>query len=385
MITLRPWKGSKNTYEADITLTAPDGRQVRRRVKVPVTGKSAAERWARGREQVLLAELMGLSAVGPRERAAEVAERVGLAGRRARAVAEPVAVAEPPAVPTVGEFAVTFVECCKADRLAVNTLTGYDVHLRVYILPVLGKRRLDAISQRDLLALKARLVELAVSTAAEVLKTLKCLLNRAIKLGVLERAPLEIEVPRRVKRSPVAFTEAETAALVAAATEAGPEALAMVLLGLDGGLRRGEILALRWDDVDLGRRTMTIRRTLVRGEVSDTTKGRSEETVGLTRRLTDALTAAQHTRGPFVLASTLGGHRTEGWLRDQLVRLVKKAGVRWLGTHALRRTCGTRIADNGGGINAVAAQLRHRGLQMAARYVDRHAGAGEAALRALER
>jgi integrase len=295
MITLRPWKGSKNTYEADINLTAPDGRQVRRRVKVPVTGKSAAERWARGREQVLLAELMGLSAAGPRERAAEAPER-------ARAVAQRVEVPEAPAVPTVGEFAVTFIECCKADRLALNTLTGYDMHLRVYILPVLGSRRLDAISQRDLLALKARLIQLAVSTAAEILKTLKCLLNRAIKLGVLERAPLEVEVPRRLKRSPVAYTDAETTALLAEATEAGSEALAMVLLGLDGGLRRGEILALRWDDLDLERRAMTIRRTLVRGKVSDTTKGRSEETVGMTRRLTDALTAARHTRGRFVLA-----------------------------------------------------------------------------------
>lgn len=58
MITLRPWKGTKNTYEADITLTAPDGRKVRQRVKAPVTGKSAAERWARAREQELLAELL---------------------------------------------------------------------------------------------------------------------------------------------------------------------------------------------------------------------------------------------------------------------------------------------------------------------------------------
>ena len=325
MITLRPWRGSDTHFEVDIALIAPDGRRFRRRLKAPVTGRANVERWARAREQHLLAELLA-----------------------------PPAPPAPPPPPTFHAFAATFLEACRADRLAVNTLTGYEVQLRVYILPVLGGRRLDAISQRDLLALKARLVELAVSTAAEVLKTLKCLLNRAIKLGVLERAPLQIEVPRRVKRSPVAFTEAETAALVAAATEAGPESLAMVLLGLDGGLRRGEILALRWDDVDLGRRTMTIRRTLVRGKVSDTTKGRSEETVGLTRRLTDALAAAKHTRGPFVLAPTLGGHRTEKWLRGHLVRLVETAGVRWLGTHALRRTCGTRIADNGGGINGPA-------------------------------
>lgn len=292
--------------------------------------------------------------------------------------------AERPPAPTVREFAETFLACCRADRLARNTLTAYDVHLRVHILPVLAERRLDAISQRDLVALKNRLVDRKQSTAAEILKTLKCMLNRAVKLGALDRLPVEVDVPRRVRGEPVAYTPRETAALVEAATNEGPMALAAVLLGLDGGLRRGEILALQWADVDLERRTLTVRRTLVQGELGTTTKGHSEETIGLTRRLVAAL-ANTPRQGPFVLMTDKGGHWKEARMAKLIRRLARRAEIRELGTHVLRRTCATRIADNGGGVTAVAAQLRHRGLQMATRYVERRASASEHALRALEK
>jgi len=57
--------------------------------------------------------------------------------------------------------------------------------------------------------------------------------------------------------------------------------------------------------------------------------------------------------------------------------------VPWHGTHVLRKTCGSRIADGGGGVAAVAAHLRHKDLQTASRYIDRH-GASSRAINALE-
>jgi integrase len=64
-------------------------------------------------------------------------------------------------------------------------------------------------------------------------------------------------------------------------------------------------------------------------------------------------------------------------------KIVTLAGVPWHGTHILRKTCGTRIADGGGGVSAVATHLRHRNLQTASRYIDRR-GATTRALQALE-
>ena len=75
----------------------------------------------------------------------------------------------------------------------------------------------------------------------------------------------------------------------------------------DAGLRRGEMLALHWTDLDFKRGTMVVRHNIVRGTL-DLTKGRSEDEISMTARLCAALQAARHDRGRFVLANGRGNH-----------------------------------------------------------------------------
>ncbi|HEY8378642.1 MAG TPA: tyrosine-type recombinase/integrase [Nannocystis sp.] len=355
MIKLRPWKGSKHEFEVDIIVTNAQGRRLRRRVKAPVTGRTNAERWARALEQELFAQVL---APEP----------------------EPNSEPEKPP-PTFEEFARVFLELCEADRLGVNTRMNYDVHLRHYLLPVLGRRRLDEIQSEDITKLKKKLAKKSHNTMCEVLKTLRRVFNRAIAEKKIKRAPVDFEIPRRRHQLPVAYDDHEQAALLAAAHALGPLYVVVVLLGMDAGLRRGEILGLQWSDITLKRASMVIRHNIVRGKL-DIPKGRTEEEVGLTKRLIEALEALPRT-GPFVLdnkGSHFKEHNMNAWMRA----LVKRASVPWRGTHVLRKTCGTRIADGGGGVAAVAAHLRHKDLATASRYVDRR-GATSRALYALER
>ncbi len=353
MIKLRPWKGTKNEFEADIIVNGPNGRTLRKRVKAPVTGKSNAERWARSLEQELLAQLLA-----------------------------PEPEAEKPPAPTFEEFAVTFLDLCRANRLGVNTLLNYEVHLRLYLLPVLAKRRLDAMKPADLTAIKASMTTKARNTASEVLRTLRRMFSVAIAQEIIEREPVRFDIPSRLYKAPIAYGEAEQQALLAGAQALGPEYVAMVLLGMDAGLRRGEILALQWSDLDLKRGVMTIRHNIVRGKL-DVPKGRTEDEVGITQRLNAALVAARHERGPFVFSTATGGHYKEHNVERWMKKLAKLSNIPWYGTHVLRKTCGTRIADGGGGVAAVAAHLRHKDLQIASRYIDRR-GANSRALNALE-
>ena len=353
MIKLRPWKETKNEFEVDIIVNGPNGRTLRKRVKAPVTGKSNAERWARSVEQELLAQLLA-----------------------------PEPEPEKPPAPTFEAFAVIFLDLCKANRLGVNTLMNYEVQLRLYLLPVLGKRRLDAVKPADLTAIKTSLSTKARSTMTEVLKTLRRLFIVAIEQGFIEREPVKLDIPARIHKSPIAYDDADQQALLAAAQALGPEYVAMVLLGIDGGLRRGEMLGLQWSDLNLARASMTIRHNLVRGTI-DVPKGRTEEEVGMTRRLIEALGAIRHQRGPFVFATDSGAHYKDHTITRWMEQLVEKGDLTWHGTHVLRKTCGTRIADGGGGVAAVASHLRHKNLQTASRYIDRR-GAGSRALNALE-
>ncbi|WP_434420170.1 tyrosine-type recombinase/integrase [Nannocystis pusilla] len=360
MIKLRPWKGKKNEFEVDVVARTTNGDELRRRVKAPVTGRTAAERWARALEQELFAQSL---AAGPQKE-----PQTGLAQENV-----------PP--PTFKEFAREFLELCEMDRLGINTRVNYEVHLRRYLLPVLARRRLDEIEPKDIAKLKKSLATRSHNTSCEVLKTLRRIINRAIAEKKLQKAPLDFEVPRRQHRLPVAYDEHEQAALLAAAHERGPMYVVIVLLGIDAGLRRGEILGLQWSDIALKRASMVIRHNIVRGNL-DAPKGRTEDEIGITRRLIEALEALPRT-GPFVLDNK-GSHYKEHNMKAWMQTLVKRAGLPWRGTHILRKTCGTRIADGGGGVAAVATHLRHKDLGTASRYIDRR-GATSRALHALEK
>ena len=353
MIKLRPWKETKNEFEVDIIVNGPSGRTLRKRVKAPVTGRSNAERWAKSVEQDLLARLLA-----------------------------PEPEPEKPPAPTFEEFAVTFLGLCKSNRLGVNTLTNYEVHLRLYLVPVLGKRRLDEVKPTDITKVKDLLTAKSHNTTCEVLKTLRCVFNAAIKEKVLKHVPVEFDIPARLHKAPVAYDDAEQAALLAAAEALGPSYVAMVLLGIDGGLRRGEILGLKWSDINIKRATITIRHNVVRGKL-DIPKGRTEEDIGMTKRLGEALAAARHQRGPFVFSTDAGEHYKDHNIKRWMEQLVKAGKIPWRATHVLRKTCGTRIADGGGGVAAIATHLRHKDLKTANRYIDR-SGASTRAINALE-
>lgn len=99
---------------------------------------------------------------------------------------------------------------------------------------------------------------------------------------------------------------------------------------IDGGLRRGEILGLQWSDLDLKRGIIAVRHNIVRGKV-DVPKGRTEEDVGLTSRLSEALQAFPRT-GVFVLDNE-GSHDKEHNMKSWMTTLVKRAGLPRRGTH----------------------------------------------------
>ncbi|MBL9100690.1 MAG: tyrosine-type recombinase/integrase family protein [Myxococcales bacterium] len=353
MIKLRPWKGSKNEFEVDVIVNGPQGRALRKRVKAPVTGKSSAERWARALEQELLSQLLA-----------------------------PEPAPEKPPAPTFEEFAAIFLDLCRANRLGVNTLMNYEIHLRHYLVPVLGKRRLDQIPPADITRIKSSLSAKSHNTACEVLKTLRRVFNVAIAQKHITGEPVDLEIPRRLRKAVVAYDAVQQAALLTAARELGPFFELVVLLGIDGGLRRDEIVGLHWSDINFGQGFLVVRHNIVRGKL-DAPKGRTEDEVALTGRLTAALKAYRHDAGPYVLTNRHGGHFSEQDPTAWMERITRLAGLPWHGTHVLRKTCGTRIADGGGGVAAVAAHLRHKDLQTASRYIDRR-GASSRAVNALE-
>ncbi|MBX3048623.1 MAG: tyrosine-type recombinase/integrase [Anaerolineales bacterium] len=141
-----------------------------------------------------------------------------------------------------------------------------------------------------------------------------------------------------------------------------PRDLALVLLMADTGVRRAELCALNWGDVDISRGTISIRegkggkaRTVIAGV-------RTRRALLKYRRL-----VASEPTSP-VIQTKSGGRMTHGGLRSALLRLGEKAGVH-LSPHTLRRTFATLSLRAGMNPLHLQGLLGHASLEMTNHYV----------------
>ena len=142
----------------------------------------------------------------------------------------------------------------------------------------------------------------------------------------------------------------------------------MVLLGLLTGMRIGEILGLRWKDVDFSAGQLRVSQAIYRGMVSTPKTKASRRILPLSQPAVSALLALRPAPGPET-EETLVFHSRKGTpLNDTnlLLRHLKPAGRKigtpWLGWHTLRRTHATLLQMAGGTIKDAQAQLGHTKL-----------------------
>jgi integrase len=160
------------------------------------------------------------------------------------------------------------------------------------------------------------------------------------------------------------LTFEEAAKLVASADD---EWRAMVLVALRTGLRQGELLALRWSDVDLKAGRLVVRQNVVRGIIGTPKSGKPRE-VALSNDALVALKEHRHLRGPIVLCDATGCMLKKSECKHPLWRASKRAGLRRVGWHVLRHTFASHLAMKGAPLKVVQELLGHSTIQMTMRY-----------------
>lgn len=331
-------------------LRLPDGTRIRRRCKSPVSSHEASVRWARALEQQLLS-----GEIAPRRHPD----------------------------PTLSAFAPRYLEHCQAERQKASGITRKSSILRIHLIPRLGDRRLSQIRTADVDKLKAELAAAAPATVNNVLSVLLTLLKVAVEWGEIRELPCTVRLVRR-REAEMAFHDFEEyERLLAAARGIDPRAELIVLLGGRAGLRLGEMLALRWVDVDLERQRISVRQNDWRGHV-DAPKGGKAGYVPIVSELAAALRRHRHLRGPRVLHRSDGGPLAEGQVQRIVARVEREAGLPPRGVHALRHTFGAHLAMRGAAPKAIQVALRHRDLSVTQRYLHLSPAALDEAVHLLE-
>jgi integrase len=213
-----------------------------------------------------------------------------------------------PKSPLFGAYADVWLKdharlACKA-----STVDGYESVLKQHLRPRFANQPLNAIKRSEIKSLIADLVEkgLTRSSVRNALSILRGIFNHAIEEGDLESNPAAnlgrfTRSAKRAEAKGIALTKAEVKKFLEAAERLFPAYPPLFLLAVRAGLRRGELVALQWGDIEFGKdeqdrnRFILVQHNYVRREQT-TTKSKRSRRVDMSRELRQALIALRDER-----------------------------------------------------------------------------------------
>ena len=275
--------------------------------------------------------------------------------------------------------------CAIERERSAYTVKEYQRLVKINIGPALGSKRLDKLTPAQIDAYYASL--LAKDRKPKPLSTesvrrhhflLHAALGRAVKWGLITSNPVDRATPPGLKRSTVkAPTVEEVQKLISSAEMDGDHVLATAIaLAAVTGCRRGELCALRWSDVNWGRRTLRIARslTVIRQQMTEgPTKSHGHRNVAvdealgamLAKRRSDQERYAEQvgvalSTDPFVLSRSADG--SQPCLPNGLTAAYRRV-ARSLGLsshfHELRHFTATIAIASGADVRTVVGRLGH--------------------------
>jgi integrase len=249
------------------------------------------------------------------------------------------------------------------DTYKPSAIRGYADALRLHVLPELGARRLADIQRRDVQRLADDLLagRLTPSTIRNALMPLRVIYRRAIEDGEVAVNPCTgLRLPANRGRRDRIVSPEQAAALLAALA---PEDRVIWSLALYGGLRRGEVMALRWRDVDLAEGVIRVERGWdEKARLFVEPKSRAgRRKVPIAAALRDVL--AEHkmsARGELVAPRPDGRTPFDGGAAaERAQRAWRRAGLEPITLHEARHTFASLMIAAGVNARALATYMGH--------------------------
>jgi integrase len=260
-----------------------------------------------------------------------------------------------------------------------STRDEYRRKLRLHALPDIGKCRLNEIDKRRLQSLFNNLLlkGLARSTISVVKVAISEVLGHATEGDLIERNPVkDIKFKgSKTKKEIEALTDQEAALLLERAKEyLNGKYYPMMLTALRTGLRIGEMIALKWTDIDFENRLIEVKRSYVKKRMSSTKSGKIRS-VDMTPLLAEVLKDLQteqkrwalKTASPvpeFVFVTNKGKLELAESFRYALEKCLKNAGLKRIRIHDLRHTYATIRLLRGHNIGDISYQMGHSSIKI---------------------
>jgi integrase len=252
-----------------------------------------------------------------------------------------------------------------------STVRGYRSAIEAHLLPVFGSIPVEAVTTEAIERWIAT-VDRSPRTRNKLVVLLHGIFARAKKVYGLRANPAaEVEkFPQRRSGDIEVYSPEEVWALVRAA--ASEQDAAIYLTAAFTGLRRGELIALRWRDVDFGGSAIRVRASFAGGALT-TPKSGKVRSVPMAPEVAAALAKLGERQGwtdddDLVFVGVGGSYLDGSALRRRYEVAVKAAGIRRLRFHDLRHTFGTRMIAKAD-IRRVQEWMGHADVQTTMKYL----------------
>ena len=280
---------------------------------------------------------------------------------------------------TVAEWLRLWFEVYAKPNLRFSTAEYYRRGIELHTIPYIGEVKLNQLTTRQIqnlyrelqqngrrrAAQKAKRPGLSSSTIRGVHTMLHSALDRAVKEKLLLHNPAEdCVVPKLQRQEMRTLRPEDMRAYLEAAERRG--VLALFYLELVSGIRKGELAALLWTDLDVENRTISITKQVTRtkGElvVSQPKTHNSIRVLPVSQQAVDLLVEEhkKHPGNPYMFPSPkTGGMFDPDSFRHTHEKILKAIGAEHIRFHDLRHTFATLSLKNGVDVKTLSSTLGH--------------------------
>jgi integrase len=246
---------------------------------------------------------------------------------------------------TFNEFADKFLEEVAKHTLKEKTYITYESYLRLHVRPDLGRMKLASIQSQHIQRLYTKKLGSGLSkkTVHHIHGTLRRVLNKAVKRGLIQRNPCDGVTPPRIdKQVPSVWTIEEAKTFLSAVSD--HRWYGIYLIALTTGARRGEILGMEWQNINWIKGTITINKTIVeiKGKATITSPKTklSSRTIVLPSLVLDLLKENRKS-SVWIFPSERGNPLSPRNLLRHFYSVLEKLDVPKIRFHDLRHTAAT--------------------------------------------
>jgi integrase len=270
-----------------------------------------------------------------------------------------------------------------SDGTGPATIARYDQIARVHLIPQLGTVKLAALTPRHVQSLLLKLQGVAApATIVKVHGVLRNALADAERMDLVSRNVAKAVRPPRLSRTERrSLTPAEAGSLLSHLK--GDRLESVFIVALSTGLRRGEVLGLRWQDVDLEGRVLFVRQALQRVDralkMVPPKTHRSSRPIPLPQFAVTAFSQQKVRQandrrlvgrawedGGLVFTTEIGTPLEPRNVNRRFYAARSAAGLEWVRLHDLRHAFATFLLDQGEGLRTVMDLLGHSTIRLTA-------------------